>query len=94
MAAGLPVVTTSLVNSGLGARPGEEILLADGVEAMVAQIVVLLQSPELRARIGRAGMEFVRRTHRWEGVVSRMRLVQARLEDARCAAAGPRIECV
>ena len=42
MAAGRPVVTTSLVNDGLGAQPGREILVADDATATAQQVVKLL----------------------------------------------------
>jgi len=75
-ATGRPVVTTSLVNSGLGARPGEEVLVADDPETMASLVVTLLQDEGLRAQFGQAGLEFVRRTYRWEQVVERMKVIE------------------
>jgi len=73
MAAARPVVTTPLVNAGLGARAGQELLLADGADAMADQIVALLRDSDLRARIGQAAQAFVRRACSWDGVAQRMR---------------------
>jgi sugar transferase (PEP-CTERM/EpsH1 system associated) len=76
MAAGRPVVTTSVVNAGLGAQPGEEVLVADDVAATAAHVVALLRDAELRARIGEAGCRFVRRTYDWGHVVKRMNEIE------------------
>ncbi len=52
MAAGLPVVTTSEVNEGLRATPGEHLLLADDDEGLAA---AALGSVGRRGRAGAAG---------------------------------------
>jgi glycosyltransferase involved in cell wall biosynthesis len=72
MAAGRPVVTTSLVNVGLCANPGQELFVADDAEPMAERVVALLRDGELGRRIGRAGREFVERTYNWGRVVERM----------------------
>jgi sugar transferase (PEP-CTERM/EpsH1 system associated) len=76
MAAARPVVTSSIVNDGLGGQPGQDILTADDAEATARQIVALLRDEELRARIGRAGLEFVRRKYSWEHVAARMGAIE------------------
>jgi glycosyltransferase involved in cell wall biosynthesis len=73
MATARPVVTTTLVNAGLGAQAGQDLLVADGADAMADQIVALLRDGDLRARIGQAAQAFVRRTYRWDDVAQRMR---------------------
>ena len=78
MSAARPVVTTPIVASGLGAQPGQDLLVADEPGAMAGQIVSLLQDGELRARIGRAGEEFVRSNYSWEHVTARMKEIEAR----------------
>jgi sugar transferase (PEP-CTERM/EpsH1 system associated) len=79
MATARPVVTTSVVNAGLGAQPGHEILVADDAPTAAEQIVTLLRDGDLRARIGTAGLRFVRDKYRWEHVVRRMRAIQGLL---------------
>lgn len=79
MAAGLPVVTTSEVNAGLQATPGEHLLLADDDEAMAAATTSLLHDPALRARLGRAGRDFVLSGFRWESVAERMKAIEQRI---------------
>ena len=72
MAASLPVITTSLVNLGLGAKDDQEIVLADDPDRMGARIIELLQNAAMRESIGLAGREFVARTFRWENVLQRI----------------------
>jgi glycosyltransferase involved in cell wall biosynthesis len=72
MAAGRPVVTTSLVNEGLGAEPGEEILLADTPAALAACLVELLSDEETRNQVGAAGRRFVTRKFSWDHAGRRM----------------------
>ena len=79
MSAGLPVVTTSMVNAGLNALPGKEILIADDEATTARQVVSLLQDDQLRARIGQAGRAFVQRRFNWEHGVRRMRAVERKL---------------
>lgn len=86
MAAARPVVTTSLVNAGLQARPGEEIVIADNPEAMAAQIVNLLRDKEVRARIGKAGSQFVRQRFSWGHAVERMGIIGEKLSAKRIGA--------
>jgi sugar transferase (PEP-CTERM/EpsH1 system associated) len=76
MAAGLPVVTTSDVNSGLQAEDGRHLIVADEPAQMAAAIVSLLGDPDARRRIGREGRAFVLRRFRWEDVLDRMNTIE------------------
>jgi sugar transferase (PEP-CTERM/EpsH1 system associated) len=79
MAAGRPVVTTTVVNDGLGARSGEDILVGDDPRTIADQIVALLQDKWRREQIGQRGLLFVRRKYRWDYVLERMRNIEKRL---------------
>jgi sugar transferase (PEP-CTERM/EpsH1 system associated) len=79
MAAERPVVTTSLVNGGLGGRPDHEIFVADDAETMARQIITLLRDEQLREQIGKAARQFVQQRYRWDRVVERMRVIESRL---------------
>jgi sugar transferase (PEP-CTERM/EpsH1 system associated) len=79
MAAARPVVTTSLVNDGLGAEAGREIIVADDAETAAEQIVGLLQDEERRRQLGQAGRAFVQRRYTWQHVVRRMRDIETEL---------------
>ncbi|MEJ2209781.1 MAG: TIGR03087 family PEP-CTERM/XrtA system glycosyltransferase [Anaerolineae bacterium] len=72
MAAGRPVVTTSVINAGLGATPGRDLLLADNAPAMAANVVRLLHDEGLREQIGRAGRQFIQERYSWQHAVGRM----------------------
>jgi sugar transferase (PEP-CTERM/EpsH1 system associated) len=82
MAAGRPVVTTSLVNDGLGAQPERDILVADDATATARQIVRLLTSQPLREQIGQAGRQFVKSKFSWSHVVKRVRAIEGRLQPS------------
>jgi sugar transferase (PEP-CTERM/EpsH1 system associated) len=86
MAAGRPVVTTSLVNDGLGAQPDQEILVADDASTTAQQIVRLLTNERLREQMGRAGRHFVQARYSWIHVVERMRTIEKSLQQGRDAA--------
>ena len=73
MAAGRPVVTTSIVNQGLAAQPGRDLLIADDAATMASQIIGLLQNAELRGHTGAAGREFAIRRFSWDVVGERLR---------------------
>jgi len=79
MATARPVVTTSLVNAGLGARAGRDLLIADDAVATADQIVALLRDKELQRKIGQAGLQFVRQKYSWGSVVARMRAIESDL---------------
>jgi glycosyltransferase involved in cell wall biosynthesis len=58
LAAGCPVITTTLGNEGLGATPGEHLLTADTPDDFAAAVVRVLRDGALRARLGERGREF------------------------------------
>ena len=66
MACGRPVVTTALGLGDIEARPGDEVIVADGAEPFARAVVELLRSPERAEALGRRGRDFVVRRHSWE----------------------------
>jgi polysaccharide biosynthesis protein PslH len=58
LAAGCPVVTTTLGNEAFGATPGEHLLTADTPAEFAAAVVRLLSDADLRRRLGDAGRAF------------------------------------
>jgi glycosyltransferase involved in cell wall biosynthesis len=58
MAAGLPVVTTSIGSQGLDGRNGERFCVADKPEAFCACVVSLLRNSVARTRMGQAAREY------------------------------------
>ena len=79
MAAGRPVVTTSLVNEGLGAQPEREILIANDAASTAHQITRLLASEQFREHIGGAGRRFVMGKFGWHHAVERVRAIEENL---------------
>ncbi len=61
LAAGLPVVTTTLGAEGLGATDGEGLLIGDDAAGFASRIVKLHRDADLWARLSEEGQEIVRR---------------------------------
>lgn len=91
MALAVPVVTTSIGLEGIGAKDGEEILVADDPDAFAARTLDVLADPGLRSRLGANGARFIDLHYRWQGqaklYVDLMEEVMARA-DARGSAPG------
>lgn len=66
MAMGAPVVAARQATVALAARPGAELLVAEGAQAFAAQVLALLADPARRHSIGAAGRAYVERRHGWE----------------------------
>ncbi|MBZ5574934.1 MAG: glycosyltransferase family 4 protein [Acidobacteriia bacterium] len=65
-AAALPVVSTRLGAEGLPVEDGRHLLLADSGSEFAAAVTKLLDSPQLREKLGRAGRQLVERQFTWE----------------------------
>ena len=83
MAAGRPVVSTSLGCEGLGLDPGRHLLVHDEPDAFADALVSLLGDQGARARLAREGRERAERDFDW-------RLLGARLEEVLEEAAASR----
>ena len=68
MAAGIPVVSTSVGCEGIEAATGVDILVGDSPHSFADACIQLLTSAERRAAVGRAGRELVVRRYRWEAI--------------------------
>jgi polysaccharide biosynthesis protein PslH len=65
-AAGRAVVSTSIGAEGLGAADGEHLLLADTPERFADGVSALLDSADLRRRVGNAGRRLYEERFTWE----------------------------
>ena len=65
MAAGVPVISTTLGAEGLEASHGQEILIADSPEEMLEAIAALRDSPELRTRLADLGRRLAISKYDW-----------------------------
>lgn len=72
MALGIPCVTTSMANNALGAKPEQEILIADSAEEFAKQIKRLQMSPELKSMIAKNGKIFILKNYEWGQVTKQL----------------------
>lgn len=68
MAAGLPVVSTSVGIEGLAGEPGRDLLIGDTPEAFAEQCISLLDDATLRNNVGQAGFRLVDEHCSWDAV--------------------------
>lgn len=68
MACQTPVITSSYGNSGVGAIPGEGLLVADQKDEFANYILDLLNHPERSRLLGEAGRKFVEARYNWENI--------------------------
>jgi glycosyltransferase involved in cell wall biosynthesis len=68
MAAGVPVVSTTVGAEGLDVRHGENIRIADTAEAFASECVDLLEDEPGRRRLARAASEMVASRFSWETI--------------------------
>ncbi|HXG02815.1 MAG TPA: TIGR03087 family PEP-CTERM/XrtA system glycosyltransferase [Candidatus Binatia bacterium] len=88
MAAGLPVVTTSVAHRGLDAIPGRHLLVEDDPTRFAETVIRLLATPALRAALGEAARRFVERHHSWTATAT---AVEGIVEAAAGRAAAPAV---
>jgi glycosyltransferase involved in cell wall biosynthesis len=75
MAAGTPVVSTTIGAEGLEVRDGEDIHLADTAEGFASRCLTLLDSAAERERIADAALRLVSERFSWERVVAQFEAV-------------------
>ena len=68
MAAGIPVVSTTIGAEGLTVNPPEDIRLADHPEAFAERCLELLASPAERTRVAASARDMVNAGFSWEHV--------------------------
>jgi sugar transferase (PEP-CTERM/EpsH1 system associated) len=74
MAMGIPCITTGQVNKALGARKGEQLLLAESAQGFAAHILYLLHHPLEASRMAAQAHLLVVKQYNWD-------LINARLEN-------------
>jgi glycosyltransferase involved in cell wall biosynthesis len=91
MAAGVPVVTTSIGAEGILCESGRDILISDDVDVFAQHIADLLNSESTAERIANAGRDLVTAQYDWDVIVSNLEhlyyhyLARKRGEDAKLA---------
>lgn len=72
MASGVPVVTTSKALEGINAEEEKEIIIADDAKDFASKVIELVKDEGKRKLISKNALEFVKRNHSWETVLSRL----------------------
>ncbi len=72
LAAGIPVVTTSIGNEGIDAVPDKEILIADDAEEFANKVILLLKDKGISQSISENGKAFVQNKFAWDGVIQKL----------------------
>ena len=85
MAAGLPIVTTSVGIEGIEARDGREVVIADDPTATAAAVLRLLLLPEERRRLGAAARRLAEERYDWPLCLAPLEKLYARLLPARAS---------
>ncbi len=83
MAAGRPIVTTSIVNQGIRAEDGRDLITADGAQSIADAVIALLRDREQCQRLGRFARKFVQANYHWNFVSERMQAIYKALSTTR-----------
>ncbi len=86
MACETPVIATPQAVSALRVEAGKEILVADDTNSFAENVIALLEEPERREKIGKAGRRFVERNHDWAVIAARLEDVYSQAIDRRSTA--------
>lgn len=79
MAAGIPIVTTSYGNEGIGAVPGRDLLVADDPVSFAKSVVGLMNDPANARQIAENAREFVRENYSMESVTRRLETTYSKI---------------
>jgi len=83
MAAGVPVVSTSMGAEGIDAVSGEHLLIADTPDEFAHAIARVLQDQSLRRRLASAARSLVEERYSWSGIGARFVDVVESVADRR-----------
>jgi sugar transferase (PEP-CTERM/EpsH1 system associated) len=72
MAMGVPVVSRNIGFNGLNITSGQGVMLAMETEAFAKNCIALLQSDDLRQRVGEAGKEVIRAQFDWDVITQKL----------------------
>lgn len=71
MAAGIPIVSTTIGAEGLSVVHGENILLSDSPEMFSKETINLLNNPKLRSKLVKNARNFVEENYDWEMIAQK-----------------------
>ncbi len=75
MAMGVPCITTSIVNASTGAKPNEEILIADTAQAFSDKIIFLLKEKNEYNKLKINALQFVNQNFSWKKATTPLQLI-------------------
>ncbi|MGH7503791.1 MAG: glycosyltransferase family 4 protein [Longimicrobiales bacterium] len=78
MAAGRPIVSTSIGAEGLSVRHGTELLIGDSTEAMVESALAILSDRDTATRLGAAARQTAQRLYDWSVIGA---MLEASIDD-------------
>jgi polysaccharide biosynthesis protein PslH len=88
LAAGKPVVSTSLGCEGIDVRDGEHVLLGDEPRCFADHVLAVLKDQSLSSGLGRRGRRLVEAKYSWSAVGDELVAFYARLADGVQPSAG------
>ncbi len=96
LAAGKPLVSTSIGCEGIAVRDGEHLLIGDDPETFAQQVVRVLNEPDLAQALSRGGRALVEEQYSWQRIVGGLEeFCLTRLADKRAlrlqAGSGPKL---
>jgi glycosyltransferase involved in cell wall biosynthesis len=72
MACGAPVVASPQAASALDAQSGRDLRIAEDADAFAAALLELLDDPQERERLSRAGRAYVEKHHSWDAITKEL----------------------
>jgi len=83
MAAGLPIVSTSLGYQGIQARDGIDLLVADGARTFAEAVIRLINDGDLRQRLEANALKLATQKYDWQVILPRIDDFYSELEGLR-----------
>ena len=83
MAMGIPVVATPEAAKGIGATPGEHLVVASEPETFSKQVLAIIDDSRLATKLVEAGRAYVEKTHVWSTTMSTLDKLLADAEHTR-----------
>ncbi len=68
MAAGLPIVSTSVGVAGLGLEKGKHVLVSDSMSGLAKQTIKIIRDRKSAEKMGKEGQKFVRDNFDWKAI--------------------------
>jgi len=84
MAAGTPVVSTTVGAEGLDVTPGEHLLIADEADTFAASVIALLRDDDARRRVAGRASALVR-SYDWSAVGARLEEILRTIVDRKAS---------